>query len=146
MRAPVDLVNTATVEFTHDTYWVEHTAPLGSGGALCTVKPSEALPRPSKLNQAVGASEAGANAAVLWWTVSVWSGVLRPGGSGIRRAGSASFGCWSVAASGTGAALIKSLSGQEKSLLILCRTNVTASVVFGAFATSSAPRRATNEA
>src|SRR5260370_24738928 len=112
-RARFVLLNTANEELTQCTYWVEPTAPLVSGGALLTTKPSELLPRPSNPKPAVGWSEAGASGAVLWWTVSVWSGVLSPGGSGMRRAGSASLG-W-FCAFGRGAALIKSRSGNETS-------------------------------
>src|SRR5262245_42277369 len=95
--APVALSNTAKDVFTHWTYWFRPTAPLVSGGALVTVKPNDAFPKPSKPRFTVGASAAaGAKTAdcIAASPVAACCGDPRPGGKGIRRTGSAScFTC-----------------------------------------------------
>src|SRR6266567_6762280 len=64
--APVALLKIANDEFTNWKYCVAPTAPFVSGGALFTVKPYCALPRPSKFKLAGGV----AAATVLCRTVS----------------------------------------------------------------------------
>src|SRR5450432_1818733 len=117
ISAPVDLLKMAKVEFTNWKYWVAPTAPFVSGGALFTVKPYCALPRPSKLRLVVGV----AAATACCRTRSCTSGAPAiPGGRGIRRTGSAS--CLAAAAKlAFGAFLIISLRGAETSCLTFHR-------------------------
>src|SRR6267154_125031 len=117
ISAPVDLLKIANDEFTNWKYWVAPMAPLVSGGALFTVKPYCALPRPSKLRLVVGV----AAAMVCCRTRSCVTGApAMPGGRGMRRTGSAS--CLAGAARlALGAFLIISLSGAETSCLTFQR-------------------------
>src|ERR1700751_2156605 len=95
-KAPFALLNIANEVFTHWTYWVAPTAPFVSGGAPVTLKPYCPLPKPSKPRLTTGANTE-PEMAVLCRTGSSGS-VVRPGGRGIRRAGSAS--CTTIACFG----------------------------------------------
>src|SRR5215471_7155699 len=85
INAPVDLLKIANEVFTHCTYCVAPTVPSVSGGAPVTEKPYCALPRPSKLVPTMGV-----NGTMVCCRMGSSSSWLSPGGSGMRRIGSAS--------------------------------------------------------
>src|SRR5258706_1190726 len=117
ISAPLDLLKMANDEFTNWKYWVAPTAPFVSGGALFTVKPYCALPKPSKFRLVVGV----AAAMVCCRTRSCATGAAAmPGGRGMRRTGWAS--CLAAGARlALGAFLLISLSGAETSCLTFQR-------------------------
>src|SRR3954454_11348350 len=85
ISAPLLLLNIANDVFTHCTYCVAPTVPLVSGGAPGTLYPYRPGPRPSKLWLTNGVS-----GSMLVWRTGSSASCDKPGGSGMRRIGSAS--------------------------------------------------------